>query len=635
MSGIAGLKTVNIDKSIKGQLGKMLLWNKAYGDGTTDQYEQDQWSLGVCYEHITNSPILDAPVLEKESFSAVVDAIIYNRSFLLNKYNLSSLLSDEEIIFELISQKGPSSLSDINGDFAGAMIDKARDRLLLFRDHLGIRPLFYYKSNALAAFSTDIRGLLTSDDIPGEVNNEWLYRNICGYDSESLTKTEVKDVYLVPPASYLTITNENGSLKYETKNYWKLGTHKPRFLLTKKYRDKLRELVTASIKDRLDVFPGLVGSELSGGLDSGVISILINRLGRKAIYYSWSPDTKTIPLVENDERLVIQDICDQENITCNFESNWILDSSSSLGKSHEALGLKFDPALDIYRNYALPSYANSFIIAQTSEFVRKKGARVVFSGHGGDEGVSHRGDPFELFYHGEYLHYIKLIWDLTKGQKHRLLQTYRQAKWKARSKQRYLSTPYINYMNAPQILSKELSREYKDVPMPANTFSFDVIKYINDGSTNLRPKTAALLGAYSGARYVFPYLDKDVIDYAVSIPRYLFQKGNVKRYIFREAFKDIMPPSLYSVAIKETPSESAEKKEPSDDWFVSVSKYGREMIEALDRNYWERYLDYDVLDKWLESPRPSDENKQAYLNVAIKIRDCLRFQSMVDSVKKI
>ena len=98
-----------------------------------------------------------------------------------------------------------------------------------------------------------------------------------GYDAiaeQIISFDEVKDVYLVPPASYLTITNENGTLKYETKDYWKLGTHKPRFLLPKKYRDKLRELVTVSIKDRLDVFPGLVGSELSGGLDSGVMSIL-------------------------------------------------------------------------------------------------------------------------------------------------------------------------------------------------------------------------------------------------------------------------------------------------------------------------------------------------------------------------
>jgi asparagine synthase (glutamine-hydrolysing) len=635
LSGIAGLKNDNIDKSIKGELSKMLLWNKAYGDEATDQLEQDQWSLGVCYEHITNSPILTSPVLEKESFSAVIDAVIYNRTFLLKKYNLAAILSDEEIIFEIIIQKGLSSLADINGDFAGAMIDKARDILFLFRDHLGIRPLFYYMSDDLTAFSTDIRGLLANSHIPGEVNKEWLYKNICGYDTESLTQTEVKDIYQVPPASFITITNNNGKLVYETNSYWRLGSHKTRFLTARRYRDKLRELVTASIKDRLDVFPGLVGSELSGGLDSGVISILINRLGREAIYYSWSPDTKTVPLVENDERLVIDDICNQENITCNFESDWILDSTSNLGKSHEALGLKYDSQLDIYRNYALPLYTNSFIIAQTSQFVNCKGAKVIFSGHGGDEGVSHRGDPFELFYHKEYLHYIKLTWDLTKGQKHRLLQTYRQAKGKASSRQRYLSTPYVSYQNAPQILSKELSLKYTDVPMPANTFSFDVIKYINDGSTNLRPKTAALLGAYSGARYVFPFLDKDVIDYAVSIPRYLFQNGKIKRYIFREAFKDIMPPSLYSVSIKDTPSESAENNTPTSDWFTSVSKYGKEMIDSLDRAYWERYLDYEVLDRWIKSPRPSDENKQAYLNVAIKIRDCLRFQSMVDSIKKI
>lgn len=80
--------------------------------------------------------------------------------------------------------------------------------------------------------------------------------------------------------------------------------------------NRLRELITDSVKRRLDVFPDIIGAELSGGLDSGVIDILINRLGREAVYYSWSFSPQDLPDVPNDERQVIADICEQENIIC-------------------------------------------------------------------------------------------------------------------------------------------------------------------------------------------------------------------------------------------------------------------------------------------------------------------------------
>ncbi len=634
MSGITGIICSHKSESIEMKLSNVLIWNKAYGAVQKMLTNNDKWAMGICYEHITNSPVITNPILNKKSVYGVIDAVIYNREFLEKKYCFKKNLSDEEIIFQLTNMYGMSSLSDVNGDFAGAIFDVSSCELTLFRDHLGIRPLFYYRSNEFTVFSTDVRGVLSFEEVSGDINSEWLYKNICGYDIISDSKTEIKDVYIVPPASNVKIVYGKNNT-YNITKYWRLGSRKIHFLSEKKYYNKMKELITDSVKKRLDVFPGLVGAELSGGLDSGVISILIKRLGRDAVYYSWSDDPIDTPYVEGDERYIIRDICDQENITCNYVSAWSLNELSNIGKNHEVIGLKYDSNKDIYMNYALPLYTNTFSIAQTSQFISGKGAKVIFSGHGGDEGVSHRSDPFELFYNKEYLHFIKQIWDLNEGQKNRLLNTYRQAKGKVSLKNHYLSKTYVYYQNAPQIISKELYEEYKDKKMPIDTFAFDVIKYINEGNTNLRPKVTALLGAYSGARYVFPYLDKDVIDYAVSIPRYLYQKGSIKRYIFREAFKDIMPPSLYNESTKDTPSDYAESKKPSKDWFDVISKYNKELLEALDKDYWEKYLDYDVLNKWVNASQPSDEDKQSYFNVTIKLRDCLRYQSMVKTVKSI
>ena len=92
---------------------------------------------------------------------------------------------------------------------------------------------------------------------------------------------------------------------------------------------------------------------------------------------------------------------------------------------------------------------------------------------------------------------------------------------------------------------------------------------------------------------------------------------------------------VFDVTIKENPSENKEKKDSPEDWFTKVSNYNKELLESLDRNFWEKYLDYDELNKWVNSPCPSNEEKQNYFNVSVMIRDCVRFQDMVKSVKSI
>ncbi|MDC7292344.1 asparagine synthase-related protein [Butyrivibrio sp. DSM 10294] len=82
----------------------------------------------------------------------------------------------------------------------------------------------------------------------------------------------------------------------------------------------------------------------------------------------------------------------------------------------------------------------------------------------------------------------------------------------------------------------------------------------------MRTFVTALFGPYSGARYVFPFPDKDVINYAVSIPRHLYINNCQKRYIYRQAFKDIMPTSLYESTNKAIFFSEGEIKEETD-WF--------------------------------------------------------------------
>jgi len=638
MSGIYGILSPTSSVNKDAGLRYMEKWNLAYG---SDSYSPQMISLssiemGICQSKITVSPESKSSIISIGKHTAVIDATIYNRNELIDKYSLPDSLSDEELLANIISMNGFDSLSLVNGDFAGAVWDGEKETLTLFRDHLGIRPLFYYMSPSFTCFSSDIRGLIAVDEVPADINPQWIYKFVCGYDTADFTATEVNNVFQVKPASYIVISFSNGNLSYDIHDYWLLGTKKVHYFSKQKYVDKLRELITDSVKRRLDIFPGLIGAELSGGLDSGVIDILINRLGRQGVFYSWSRSPEILPLVPNDERSVIADICRQENIDCYYGTDTIdMGPSSNIWKSHVKAGLSPSSESDPRRYLALPLYIDTLVMSETAQLMKEKGASVIFSGHGGDEGVSHRCAPFELFYNKEYLHCFR---ELMVRHQNRKCPPYGAVKSFIKyisKKKEYDNTPFQDSYGAPQIINKDFAKQFDNNSMPILTFAFDTVRYSYSGNTHFRPDVAALIGAYSGAQYVFPFLDYRVIDYAVSIPRHLYLYKNQNRHIYRQAFKDIMPNSLYICTDKDNPSEkNLPKTQDNNDWYSAWEPQKKLLIDSLDWDYWGRYIDKNEIDKWDKSGKPSAEETEMYFNVVNKLRECALFQSNRETIKK-
>ncbi|WP_029230969.1 asparagine synthase-related protein [Butyrivibrio sp. VCB2006] len=640
MSGIFGIIKSSSPAEISSSLARLLKWNGVFGDEQKSEIISDSVGIGICADHITNAPINNTPVLHKDDYYAVIDALIYNRQELSSSFNLPLSLSDEEMLFELIIKNGPDSLSSVNGDFSGAIYDSNVEKLTLFTDHMGIHPLYYYKSDKMGAFSTEIRGLINLPEIPGDINPDYLYTSVCEYITSSLNGTEFSDIYRVTPASYLCITKSSDTLVYEEHKYWTLGAKKVRLSSDKKYIQKMRELITESIRKRLAVFPDIVGAELSGGIDSGVIDILISKLGREAIYFSWSRDPKDLPLVENDERLIIEDICKQENTTCYYRSKNYVDSNSNIINNHLKLGFSKDAPGSLNFKYAYPLYTNTEIINEASQLVSSKGAKVIFSGHGGDEGVSHRSDPYELYCFGEKLHFIKCLWEFNEGAPKRMLKTFRDYRYKVARGPSYDNDPMQNTSSStPFILKKELCEKYKDYKGTPFFFPHNPLKYIATGATNIRLNVAALFGPYSGARYIFPFLDYEVINFAVTIPRHLYIKHGQKRYIYREAFKDIMPKSLYEVTYKNTPSEEKKpednEKEEDVDWFKDNQQSLKNLFERLDKDFWAECLDFNEISKLTTCEDPGLEGKDQYMAVLEHLGMLYQFQNIVTKVKAI
>lgn len=635
MSGIYGVWRLQNDlKQCEKDINCLKLWNKAYGNAGEDIYMGNDFSMGCYIEKLSENANISAPVIKVRNKYAVIDAVLYNRETLIEKGKFESMLSDEELLFFYTEKFGMSSLKDVNGDFCGAIYDTSANKITLFRDHMGVRPLFYYADENGMAFSTDIRGLVGMQQVDVSADERWIWSKITGIGGLNVENTEFAHIFCVKPATYMTFKAVKNDLQIEKKPYWKLGSRKIRLSSEEEYVKLLRELITDSVKRRLEAVSGFVGAELSGGLDSSVIDILIKRLGRECIYYSWAASPEVLPIAEDDERQIIDDICTQEGIRCNYGGvTMLFNNESIISQKMQQIGIELNMNESTPIMYVLPPYVNTLQISETAQFINRSGAKVVFTGHGGDEGVSHRCNPYEIFYHKEFISYWKYMWSTTEGTKHRIYRTLLRCHKNLFVTRKQLVSPYVGVFAAQDVLQKEFWEKLNNKKeKPSLKFAYDTIAYVNEGGSRNRLDVVALLGAYNGVRYLVPYLDYRVIDYAVSIPRHMYLKHQTRRYIFREAFKDMMPESLYTLDCKKARSWNNYVEEPLKEEVYLERK--KKSLERLDRAYWEKYLNWDVLDAW--AGQKSDEvDEMRDKAVSMCVSACVQLQNVIKRSKTV
>ena len=176
---------------------------------------------------------------------------------------------DIEVALHLYRKEGIDFLSYLNGMYAGAILDPKQNRLLLFRDRFGIKPLYYLKNNKDFLFSSEIKPLLTGSGVQPDMNFERLasyftYRYIPGSD------TLFKGIHKVPPGAFLDYDLATG--EYKIKRYWdyRLDNIDQEITLDDA-SEQFYELFSDAVKIRLrsDVE---VGSLISGGIDSSAVS---------------------------------------------------------------------------------------------------------------------------------------------------------------------------------------------------------------------------------------------------------------------------------------------------------------------------------------------------------------------------
>ena len=213
---------------------------------------------------------------EDGSLQLVFNGEIYNfvelRETLIKQGHRFSSQADSEVILHGYEEWGDDCLQRLRGMFALALWDRNQQRLLVARDRLGIKPLYYYHRSGRFAFASEIKGLLAIPEIPREVNHQALY-DYLGYEFVPSPATMFAGIYKLPPGHLLQFSQG----RLEVRPYWDL-TFTSKWTSADEAVEALRDLLRETVRLHL-ISDVPLGVFLSGGLDSSTLVALMRSLG--------------------------------------------------------------------------------------------------------------------------------------------------------------------------------------------------------------------------------------------------------------------------------------------------------------------------------------------------------------------
>ncbi|MBN2010094.1 asparagine synthase (glutamine-hydrolyzing) [candidate division KSB1 bacterium] len=213
---------------------------------------------------------------EQGSMQLVFNGEIYNyhalRSRLMEQGHRFATRSDTEVIVHQFETDSIDCLHLLNGMFAFALYDDEHKALMLARDRVGIKPLYYYWNGDLLLFASEIKALMASGLIDYHINwhSVWHYLT---FRYVPAPETIWKNVYKLPPAHFMLL---NSSFKTPMPvRYWDFPYRDDYpSISTEESVDEFEKLFLDSVKKRL-IADVPVGVFLSGGLDSSAITAAI------------------------------------------------------------------------------------------------------------------------------------------------------------------------------------------------------------------------------------------------------------------------------------------------------------------------------------------------------------------------
>jgi asparagine synthase (glutamine-hydrolysing) len=231
-------------------------------------------------------------------YCIIFNGEVYNFKELREQLHNKALLkttSDTEVILELFVQEGPSCFSRLNGMFAFVILDTYAGMLTLCRDHVGIKPLFYYYDKENFIFASELKVIRSIMAKKLSINTTAIpYFLHLGFIPQPLTI--YNDTFKFPSAHYLQIETSPAlfaGLQEKIKPFWKLEEKIASTVITNEAlaKKELNDLLFDSVTKQL-ISDVPIGTFLSGGVDSSIVTAIAAKVsgGNKVKTFSIAID---------------------------------------------------------------------------------------------------------------------------------------------------------------------------------------------------------------------------------------------------------------------------------------------------------------------------------------------------------
>ncbi len=466
-----------------------------------------------------HQPMIDS----NDKYIIIYNGEIYNFSCLKENLQKKGYIfnsnSDTEVILYGFIEYGEKIIEKIKGMFAFAIFNKETRETFLARDHMGIKPLYYFKDNDNFVFSSEIKCL---KNYSNGINNDSKILFL-SFGSVPEPLTIYKNIFSFPKGHYGHFSKN----KLKIKKYYQ-DEYEPK--INQSYSEivqNTKELLHKSVKRHL-ISDAPIGTFLSGGLDSSAIT---------AIAAQYKSDLHTLSLDFHEKGL--SEKYYQELIVKKYNTNhtnYIIDEKIFLENIHQFVNSLDQPTVD---------GLNTFFVSKAAV---DSGLKAVLSGVGGDE-IFYGYPSFKRAKKVKALSVLPsyLINLITKNKKLEKLDYLKVGN--DISIYLPLSTVFSPFEIA-KILDINVQDIYRTMRKHLNQFNDLNIKNLDDKISffelNLYMKNQLLrdtdvFGMAHSLEIRVPLLDKDLVDYVLKVqPKHKYKK-NINKSLLADATEDLVP----------------------------------------------------------------------------------------------
>jgi len=474
---------------------------------------------------------------EDGTVHVVFNGEIYNyqplRARLLAGRHRLTTSSDTETLVHLYEDHGAGLARELRGMFGFAIWDDRRRRLLVARDRLGIKPLYYWPTRDGVAFASELRALVTLPEFPRDIDPDAVVDYMAvGYVPEP--RTIFTGVHKLLPGSLLEWTREGG---VRTERYWSPAVAENTRITEQEAIEETRRLLDESVRIHL-LSEVPLGAFLSGGIDSSGVVATMARISDRPVR------TFSIGFAEREFD----------------ESRHAAEVASALGTEHTQLVVRPDAELlfeqvarALDEPFGDPSALPTFLVS----YLARRDVTVALSGDGGDELFGGYTRYFEL--NGArslpplartVLRNVALRLPHAPYGRNRLLALGRTMRG------RYAGTVALPLREAEGGLLREhvarralpfektLDRWFTDDSardFMTQLMMVDVQSYLPG---DILTKVDRMSMAHSLEARV-PLLDHEVAEFALSLPPSLKFRDGVGKWVLRRALSDRVPDGVF------------------------------------------------------------------------------------------